>query len=131
MDIRRSNNGAAQRWLERELLGLERQGLIDATKERRPPHYHVAVFPGPQPNLLAEAEPASASPPAVSTAAPTKPTKPVKARASYRTHKVRRGDSLWTISQRYDCTVKELKRANSMASSRLRPGQVLRIPAKR
>ena len=56
LDIRRSNSGAAQRWLERELLALEGRGLIDATKERRPPHYHVAVFPGPQPELLAQAD---------------------------------------------------------------------------
>ena len=48
-----------------------------------------------------------------------------------RTHKVRRGESLWLIAQRYDCSVKAIKKANSIASNRLKPGQVLRIPARR
>lgn len=32
-------------WLENELLKLEAKDLLDVTKERRPPHYHVAVYP--------------------------------------------------------------------------------------
>lgn len=143
LDIRRSNSGAAQRWLERELLALEGRGLIDATKERRPPHYHVAVFPSPQPELLAQADeslaglattPTSVAP-AKAPAAAVKRTPAAGSKsggkASVRTHKVRRGDSLWLIAQRYDCTVRDLKRTNSMGSNRLRPGQVLRIPAGR
>jgi Tfp pilus assembly protein FimV len=131
LDIRRSNSGAAQRWLERELLALEGRGLIDATKERRPPHYHVAVFPGPQPDLLAEADEAPAKAPAA--AVQKAPTGGAKSgdKASVRTHKVRRGESLWLIAQRYDCTVRAIKSANSIASNRLKPGQVLRIPAHR
>ncbi len=120
VDFRRSNSSAAQRWIERELLAQEREGLVDATKERRPPHYHVAVFPGPQPTLLAQAE---ETPPDKAPATRT-------ARSSYRTHKVRRGESLWVIAQRYDCSVRAIKSANSMGSNRLRPGQLLRIPAK-
>jgi hypothetical protein len=137
LDIRRSNNGATQRWLERELLALEGRGLIDATKERRPPHYHVAVFPGPQPELLAEADEAPARAPAtaVKQTSPAVKKTPSTARkggkASVRTHKVRRGESLWLISQRYDCSVRAIKKANSIASNRLMPGQVLRIPARR
>lgn len=34
-----------RKWLEKTLLSLERTGVLDATRERRPPHYHVAVFP--------------------------------------------------------------------------------------
>jgi hypothetical protein len=37
---------AAQRsWLETTLLSLEDRGVLDVTRERNPPHYHVAVFP--------------------------------------------------------------------------------------
>ena len=32
-------------WLEATLLMLEGDGVLDVTRERRPPHYHVAVFP--------------------------------------------------------------------------------------
>lgn len=32
-------------WLEATLLMLEGSGVLDVTRERRPPHYHVAVFP--------------------------------------------------------------------------------------
>lgn len=37
---------AAQRaWLEKALLGLENMNVLDVTREKHPPHYHVAVFP--------------------------------------------------------------------------------------
>lgn len=45
IDFRISSRRASQQWLESVLLKLERQGLLDVTRERYPPHYHVAVFP--------------------------------------------------------------------------------------
>lgn len=45
MDLRVPANSASRKWLEGTLLTLERKGLLDVTRERRPPHYHVAVFP--------------------------------------------------------------------------------------
>lgn len=44
-DVRISSRRASQQWLESVLLKLERQGLLDVTRERYPPHYHVALFP--------------------------------------------------------------------------------------
>lgn len=44
VDFRVPDDSAARRWLEKTLLSMENDGLIDATRERRPPHYHVAVF---------------------------------------------------------------------------------------
>ena len=32
-------------WLEKALLGLENARVLDVTREKNPPHYHVAVFP--------------------------------------------------------------------------------------
>jgi hypothetical protein len=40
----RSPRGRCRPWLRDELLTLERRGLIDATEERRPAHFHVIVF---------------------------------------------------------------------------------------
>lgn len=45
IDFRISSRRASQQWLEAVLLKLERQNLLDVTRERYPPHYHVAIFP--------------------------------------------------------------------------------------
>ena len=45
VDLRRPS-GRCLTWLRRTLLAAERRGVIEATEERRPPHFHVAVLPG-------------------------------------------------------------------------------------
>jgi len=45
IDLRVPRDAASRRWLENALVGLERRGVLDVTRERRPPHYHVAIFP--------------------------------------------------------------------------------------
>ncbi|HEX8395307.1 MAG TPA: DUF5715 family protein [Longimicrobium sp.] len=45
-DLRISTRAQCRAWLEGALLGLEARGVLDVTRERMPPHYHVAVFPG-------------------------------------------------------------------------------------
>jgi hypothetical protein len=47
VDFRVPDDTASRRWLEATLLSMEKEGLLDATRERYPPHYHVAVFPKP------------------------------------------------------------------------------------
>jgi len=48
------------------------------------------------------------------------------------THRVRRGETLWSISRRYGVSVQELTRLNRLGdSSRLEAGQGLRIPSDR
>lgn len=44
IDLRRPT-GRCLTWLRRTLLSAERRGVIEATEERRPPHFHVAVLP--------------------------------------------------------------------------------------
>lgn len=46
VDLRISGKRACREWLEGTFLSLERKGILDATRERTPPHYHVALFPG-------------------------------------------------------------------------------------
>lgn len=55
-------------------------------------------------------------------------TKPVPTSGKY---KVRRGDSWWTISQKFGTTVTKLKRANGQYSNTLRVGQTVAIPGTR
>jgi LysM repeat protein len=73
VDMRISRKRSCVVWLEKTLLSLEKQGVLDATRERRPPHYHVALFPepytryvasiaGPSSVRLASAQPAPAKP---------------------------------------------------------------------
>lgn len=45
VDFRVPQNQACRDWLEATLLALEEQKMLDVTRERRPPHYHVAIFP--------------------------------------------------------------------------------------
>lgn len=47
VDFRVPDDAKSRRWFETTLIELETKGLIDATRERYPPHYHVAVFPEP------------------------------------------------------------------------------------
>lgn len=47
VDLRVSQRAECRSWLMNELLELEEMGLLDATLERNPPHFHVAVFPSP------------------------------------------------------------------------------------
>jgi hypothetical protein len=47
IDLRRSQRASCRNWLERVLLQLEARGVLEATREQRPPHYHVALFPRP------------------------------------------------------------------------------------
>jgi hypothetical protein len=47
VDLRRSDHRACRTWLEKTLLSLEAEGMVQATLEHYPPHYHIAVFPDP------------------------------------------------------------------------------------
>src|SRR4051794_34940085 len=54
VDLRRSDSPGCRQWLETVLLDLENKGVLEATREQYPPHYHVAVFPNPYSQYLAE-----------------------------------------------------------------------------
>lgn len=45
VDFRVPQDAKARKWLEDVLLQLENAGVLDVTREKSPPHYHVAVFP--------------------------------------------------------------------------------------
>ncbi len=56
IDLRRSDSSGCRQWLETVLLDLEGKGVIEATREQYPPHYHVAVFPNPYLQYVASGE---------------------------------------------------------------------------
>lgn len=45
VDFRVPATSKCRNWLNKTLLQLEKADVLEATRERRPPHYHVAVFP--------------------------------------------------------------------------------------
>ena len=109
MDLRRSNSRACRSWLESVLLRLEGAGILEATRERRPPHYHVALFPK---QYAAYVETRIAS----------------DGETKYR---VRNGDSLWGIAKKNGTTVERLRSANDIRGSRIYAGQLLTVPSSR
>jgi LysM domain/Family of unknown function (DUF5715) len=127
-DLRRSGRPACRAWLEKNLLTLEGKGVLEATKESHPPHYHVTLFPQPYMRYLASRGAGSDVQVAKGKSRSSRGT---VATASNRKYKVRSGDSLWSIAQRHGTSVTRIKRANGVRSSRLKPGQVLQIPTTR
>lgn len=104
VDLRIPSRRSCRSWLEKTLLSLEATAVLDVTRERRPPHYHVAVF-----------------------------TKSYKQYVASRTgtsdvYQVRRGDSLWLIASRTGTTVEQLRVANGLRGSLIDVGQKLTIP---
>ena len=132
VDLRRSNTPSCRRWIQRVLLQLEGAGTLEATHERHPPHYHIAVFTKEYARYVAALEADQA------TVAATEPSAAPRTAAADRStsssagefvsYRVRRGDSLWGIARAYGTTVSRLKAANKLTSSRIYAGQWLEVP---
>lgn len=106
IDLRIPSSQKCRAWLERTLLSLEKQHVVEATRERYPPHYHVAVLAkgaGARGTLQAGSGPAPA-------------------------YVVRRGDTLSEIASRTGVSVAQLRAANGLRGSLINVGQKLRIP---
>lgn len=123
VDLRMHWRRQCRNWLEGELAALEDAGVVEAARELRPPHYHVAVFPMAVTPAIDSV--VSASLPA---AAPARPAASWPAATEYR-YVVQRGDTLWGISRRYGVDAAAIRAANGLPSSSLRIGQQLRVPA--
>lgn len=111
LDLRYSGDRNCRRWLEGVLGDLERQGVLEATRERRPVHYHIALFPkqyGAYVDRLVSRRGAA-------TLATVEYT-------------IRSGDSLWDIARDHGTTVDDLKDVNGISGSRIFVGQVIEVP---
>lgn len=114
MDLRRTNSRACRSWMENTLLNLEGAGVLEATYERRPPHYHVALFPKQYEEYVTK----------LASAGSTAGSGDVE-------YRVRSGDSLWAIAQKHGTDVSSLRAANGLRGSRIYAGQVLTVPTSR
>lgn len=135
VDLRRSNHRPCRAWLEDVLLSLEANGVLEATRESRPPHYHIALYPEPYTRYVdglrtgavqtAETRVAAATDAAEAASAEDD----VAAAAGSRSYRVRSGDALWDIARAHGTTIAAIQHSNSLPGSRIHPGQILTIPA--
>lgn len=125
VDLRRSNSRACRGWLEDVLLHLERSGTLDVTRERRPPHYHIAVYThayAAYVDQLQDSGERVADTRVAEALLPANPPQPAVLR-----YRVRSGDSLWEIARAHGTTVDRLKSTNNLRSSRIYAGQLLQV----
>jgi len=111
VDFRYSGNRGCRSWLERVLVSLEGAGVLEATRERSPAHYHVALFPK---RYAAYVDQLTSDAAAVSEEA---------------AYVVQSGDTLWRIAEAHETTVDAIRRANGLRGNRIYQGQILDIPA--
>lgn len=123
VDLRRSNDTTCRSWIESTLLALEGQGVLEATRERNPPHYHLAVFPDPYVQHVARIT-------GNDRVLETMDTSP-SVEIEWVRHTVRAGENLNLIARRYSAAVARIQAENGIRGSRIQAGQVLRIPVYR
>ena len=118
VDLHKPDDPKCLRWLRETLRELEGQGLLEATEEFAPPHFHVAVYATPYRRYVAARTNAEASVRLASSGA-----------SDVLTYVVRRGDTLSEIAEAHDTTVSAIKRVNHLDSAAIRPGQKLLLPS--
>ena len=130
VDFRKPRTPACLAWLRSNLLALEDRHVIEATEERRPAHFHVAVLrQAAEPTITivasSRANGTAATDSAAVRRAPTRDAAHTRRGSAYR---VRAGDNLSTIARRHGTTAKRLQVLNHLRTSHITPGQTLALP---
>jgi hypothetical protein len=107
LDLRRSWNRKCRQQLEQMLLRLEAAGVLDATLERNPYHYHIAVFP----RIFRERG------------------ETILSDQGADEYFVVRGDTLSRIARQHGTSVEVVRAYNGLRGTTIYPGQLLKIPA--
>ena len=104
-DLHRSWDRSCRSWLEGMLIHLEYEEVLEATLERHPYHYHVALFPREYQKAVAQG----------------------RLWPSSRIYRVSAGDTLASIARRYRTTVSRVKEVNGIRSNLIYVGQILKL----
>jgi len=118
VDLHKPEGPKCRQWLRETLLDLEGAGVLEATEEHGPPHFHVAVYPTPYKRYVAD----RAGP------VQTKSVASSQSAAGGTVYRVRRGDTLWDIARTHDTTAEAIRSANGLGRSLIKPGDELVIP---
>lgn len=111
VDLRKPH-GKCLSWMRRVLKSLEDTGVIEATEEHHPVHFHVAVYSVPYKHYVQRIT-----------------GNDVQLADGGRTeYEIRKGDSLWSIAQRYGTSVEELQTINELSSATIMAGQTIVVP---
>ena len=125
VDLRIPAAHKCRSWLEGTLLALERDRVLDVTRERWPPHYHVALFVKTYEQRL------GIQPAPTQLAAHSDPGNEASQRSEISQggqYQVRRGDTLSTIASATGVSVSQLRAANGLRGNRIYAGQKLELP---
>ncbi len=113
VDLHKPEDAACRRWLRETLLELEGAGVLEATEEFAPPHFHVAVYPAPYRRYVAARL-------QVAQAGLTS--------SGMTTYRVRPGDTLSEIARAHDTSVSAIRTANHLETTLIKPGDEILIP---
>jgi len=139
VDLRIPSKSQCRSWLEKTLLSLERENVLDVTRERYPPHYHVAVYARDYETRVAAMSRSGGA--ATNNVSPLAAVDGVVNQASvdavmsgahagsYQRYVVRKGDSLSRIATRNGISVTQLRSFNNLRGNLINVGQKLRIPS--
>jgi LysM repeat protein len=128
VDLRIPAQWKCRSWLEDTLLSLEKERVLDVTRERRPAHYHVAVYAEQYETRVAALQAKLRQPTTRPQAQPTQEVTVSSRPATYHDYLVRKGDSLWEIAAKAGVSVAALRTANKLQGNRIYVGQTLRMP---
>jgi LysM repeat protein len=137
VDLRIPAKQKCRAWLENTLLSLEQERVLDVTRERHPPHYHVAVYAQQYETRVASIYGSNFGQPVTELRSQTErevtdvvvPVHSATRTAIQRSYVVRKGDSLSKIADRTGVSVPQLRSANSLRGNLINAGQKLRIPS--
>jgi LysM repeat protein len=106
------------------IAGCEMSGLSQGTTAPAPSPYETV-----SPPILQTSAPGSAvANAAPSSASPTSNQPPRPVRAHLVDHTVAAGESLWSLSRKYETSIQEIRDANQLTGDMIRAGDVLKIP---
>jgi hypothetical protein len=149
VDFRVSRKASCRKLLESTFKSLEARGVLDATRERRPSHYHVAIFPANYTRYVANMTGTTVAKVLAAGHSngmkiaqlqgganhagvlPRTTSSSTSVKSSVTTYIVKKGDSLWSIGRRHGVDAVVLRKANNLGMAPLQPGQKLIIPAGR
>jgi LysM repeat protein len=111
-----------------QVLRIPESAAMAATTKKPKPPVTAAAVKEPQPEVQPEKE--TPPPAAVASAREDKPAGSAAKSESegYRMHKVKKGETLYSLSRDYRVTVEAIIRANDVPRNEIQIGQVLRIP---